>query len=154
MFQLPPASAQRLADSIRKELRAQGVICRLIIRAPASMWDLVDGKVKSGREVLELTTVPGDNALFSLARCIVTKRRKQGRKLGRRECAFVVHVAREAQREGLWWCTENPQKVVFHCAPVIRRVSTIFPSVLIERLLQRLDACVGLGPGVHGAQPF
>ena len=138
VFTLPPASARRLAGSIRQELAEKKFIGRLIIRAPESMWALVDGKVVFGREVLELTAAC---ALFSLAQRIC-RDRPLGKKLTRRERAFIVHAAREAQELGLWLCDASPQKVVFWCAPSIHRVSTVYSPALIEFVLGKLDACV------------
>ena len=138
VFTLPPASARRLAGSIRQELAEKKFIGRLIIRAPESVWALVDGKVVFGREVLEVTDAC---ALFSLAQRIC-RDRPLGKKLTRRERAFIVHAAREAQELGLWLCDASPQKVVFWCAPSIHRVSTVYSPALIEFVLGRLDACV------------
>jgi hypothetical protein len=147
VFTLPPASARRIAESIRQELVEKKFIGRLIIRAPESVWALVDGKVVFGREVLDVTS---SDALFSLARRICRDRpapleknlMSWHKKLTRRERAFIVYVAREAQELGLWLCDASPQKLVFWCAPSIHRVSTIFPPALIEFVLGRLDACV------------
>jgi hypothetical protein len=147
MFTLPPASAKRIADSIRGE----GDIIRLNIKAPPSMWALVDGKVTTGREILKLSSAPDTPALWALVQRICRKQpslmnwglpdRQRLRRLTRRERAFLTCVAREACALGLWFSLENPQTVVFFCAPNIHRVAIMYPQKVVEYVLARLDAC-------------
>jgi hypothetical protein len=132
-FQLPAASAKRVADSIRRELQTSGFIGVVAMRVPKSMWALVDGKVVTGREVLQLTSVPDLPAFFALASRLRMRHRT------RREIAFIVQVAREAQALGLWLCEDSPQTVVFNCAPTLHRVSMLYPAGLIDYVLARLD---------------
>jgi hypothetical protein len=144
MFTLSPASAKRIADSIRKE----GEIVRLVVRASASIWAIVDGKVTTGREVMKLSSAPDTPGLNSLVRRICKAQPSilnnesslQLKKLTRRERAFLLCVAREACELGLWFSVENPQTVIFHCG--LYRVSIMYPELLVRYMLGRLDACV------------
>ena len=144
MFTLSPVSAKRIADSIRKE----GEIIRLGVKASASLWAIVDGKVTTGREFMKLSSAPDTAGLNSLIRRICKSQPSlmnwdspfRLKKLSRRERAFLLCVAREACELGLWFSLENPQTVIFHCG--LYRVSIMYPEALVGYLLERLDACV------------
>jgi hypothetical protein len=148
MFQLPPASAKRIADSIRRELagslRVLGereLRCRVVNHLSPSLWKLLDG-VNFGRIRLELTSVPDYAALFSLMWNLCTPSIRDS--LTRRERAFLVYVAEEAQ--GLWLCPEHPFAVNFHCAPNLHCASLCYPETLVDFVLARLDACCDRSP--------
>ncbi len=133
-FKLPRTSAQRVANSIRREMQLSKFVGRVVMRVPKSLWALVGGNIVCGCEVMELTSVPDFPAFFALANRISVRNRT------RREIAFIVQAALEAQALGLWLCDARPQKVVFRCAPTLRCVSMLYPVQLIEYVLMRLDA--------------
>jgi len=156
MFQLPPSSAKRISDSIRKELALRPhdpVLYRANIRVSPSMWNLVDPADIGpfGRVKLELTSFPDYPALFSLVwrickRCPSIHDWELNdslrlKKLTRRERWFLAHVAKEAQEQGVWLCEAKPLTVMFHCAPKLRCVSTCYSTDLVNFILARLDAC-------------
>ncbi len=141
MFQLPPASAKRIADSIRRELCSSGdreLRCRVVNHLSPSLWRLIDDvNFGFGHIRLELTSVPDYAALFSLMWNLCTPRTRDG--LTRRERAFLVHAANEAR--GLWLCPEHPFAVNFHCAPKLHCATLCYPTALVDAILARLDAC-------------
>ena len=131
----------RLARSIRSELKRSGALIRLVVQASDSLWQLVDGKVTTGREVLLLTALPDDAALVSLMRTFCTEHpavfEKDFTPLTDEERAFLVQTARDALP--LWVSDANPLRVIFHCAPSMHCVSVAYPPALVEYVLQKLD---------------
>ena len=138
---LSPASARRLARSIRWELEGSGALIRLVIQASDCMWKLVDGKVTTGREVVLLTALPSDDALVSLMRTFCREHpmvfEKDFTPLTDEERAFLVQTARDALP--LWVSDANPLRVIFHCAPSLYCVSMQYPPALVEYVLEKLD---------------
>ena len=161
-FTLPPASAARLAAAIRRERdsASHGLVIRLAAKAAPSMWGLkqVAEKIPGGyfcRIKAELTSAPDFPALFSLV-SVLCKRQPalydqdvintttdhlRFKKLSRRERAFLVHAAQQAQAEGVWLCESRPLHLVFNCPPKFprRSVSIGYPEVLVEYVLEKLD---------------
>lgn len=159
-FSLPPASAQRLADAIRRERDAacHGLVIRLAVKVPPSMWGVVAGGGQDPgyfcRIKTEVASVPDYPALHSLAsvlckrqpalydKRVVADDKLRFRRLSRRERAFLVHTAQQAQAEGVWLCENRPLHLVFNCPPKFRKsVSIGYPEALVEYVLGRLDAC-------------
>jgi hypothetical protein len=155
MFQLPPSSAKRIADSIRREIALHGdrTLYRVVVHVSPSMWGLVgSGDIGPfGQAKLRLTSVPDYPALFSLM-WKLCKRLPSAldmqlddsvrmKRLSRRERWFLVHMAQEAREKGVWLCEANPLTLMFHCAPKLHCVSTCYPAALIDYILARLDAC-------------
>ena len=62
-------------------------------------------------------------------------------KLSRRERAFLVSIALQAQQDGVWLCEKSPLTVVFHCAPSLHCVSMNYPDAFVDYLLMRLVGC-------------
>jgi hypothetical protein len=155
MFQLPPSSAKRIADSIRREIALQRdrALYRVAVHVSPSMWGLVGPSDIGpfGQAKLRLTSVPDYPAIFSLL-WKLCKRLPSAldmqlgdsvrmKRITRRERWFLVHVALEAREKGLWLCDANPLQLMFHCAPKLHCVSTCYPAALVDYILARLDAC-------------
>ena len=145
---LPPSSAKRIADSIRRELGAHNedrTLYRLVTYVSPSMWKLITPDAiigASGQVKLSLTSVPDYPALFSLMWRICRRRPSHNAKrLTRRERWFLTQLAQEAQEQGVWLCEKHPLTAVFHCAPSLHCVSTSYPSAFVDFVLERLDAC-------------
>lgn len=136
------ASRTRIADSIRAERASvkHHTICRLVTNVSQSLWDYarITGNIigSSGRVKRELTQVPDYPALFSLMWQIC----RHSVRLSRRERAFLVHIALEAQQKGIWLCESSPLTVVFHCAPSLHCVSVNYPDEFVDYLLMRIDS--------------
>ena len=156
MFQLPPASAKRIADSIRRELALQPrdrTLYRVVTYVSPSMWELVDpGDIGPyGQAKLHLTSIPDYPAIFSLM-WKLCKRLPSAldpaldfsarmKRLTRRERWFMVQLAQEARERGLWLCEATPLPLMFNCSPNLHCVSTCYPAALVDYILARLDAC-------------
>ena len=134
--QLSTASRARIANSIRNELSSTShhTICRPVTYVSQSLWDEVTSVGSNGKVKMNLTSVPDYPALFSLMWRIC----RHGVKLSRRERAFLVSIALQAQQDGVWLCKDSPLTIVFHCAPSLHCVSMNYPDEFVDYLLMRL----------------
>ena len=136
MFTLPPASAERVAQYIRRAQSKRsdeykGTITRLTIRCSVSLWR--HANIMSATNKRVLTSAPDFPAFASIAYGILPRHSR----FTRRERAFVLQAAQEAQANGLWFCEHAPQTLIFRLDHFC--VAAEYSEQLLDFILSKLE---------------